>query len=146
MSCYQRKGYNIDVMKQSACLEVNPVTVDHFPYLFNCTPVDRGSASLMARLKKIKLFIRLFGPRHFMSVSQLNGAQLLVFLCSSIPVALSDNPGISKCLNTMFLFASSLSEIYLLPVMIHGWVGRPINICFTTMEADGEGCDSVKLD
>ena len=28
--CYKRKGYNIDVMKQSACLAINPITVDYF--------------------------------------------------------------------------------------------------------------------
>ena len=25
------------VIKQSACLAVNPITVDHFAYFFNCT-------------------------------------------------------------------------------------------------------------
>ena len=45
--CYKRNGYNIDVMKQAACLAVNPITVDHFAFLFNCTPVGRGSDSVM---------------------------------------------------------------------------------------------------
>ena len=36
--------------KQSACLAVNRITVDHFAYLFNCTPVGRGSDSLMASI------------------------------------------------------------------------------------------------
>ena len=40
--CKKPKWYNIDVIKQSACLAVNPVTVEHFAYLFNCTPVGRG--------------------------------------------------------------------------------------------------------
>ena len=51
--CYKRKGYNTDVIKQSACLVVNPITVDHFAYLFNCTPEGRGSDYRMARLKKL---------------------------------------------------------------------------------------------
>ena len=29
--------------KQSACLAANPITVDHFAYLFNYTPVGRGT-------------------------------------------------------------------------------------------------------
>ena len=46
--CYKRKGYKIDVIKQSNCLVVNPITVDHFAYLLNFTPVGRGSDSVMA--------------------------------------------------------------------------------------------------
>ena len=45
--CYNRKRYNTDVIKQSACLAVNPITVDQFAYLFNCTPLGRGSDSVM---------------------------------------------------------------------------------------------------
>ena len=40
---YKRKGYNIDVIKHFACLAVNPITVDHFAYLFNCTHVSPDS-------------------------------------------------------------------------------------------------------
>ena len=39
--CYKRKGYNIDVIKQSPCLAVNQIMVDHFANLFNCTPFRR---------------------------------------------------------------------------------------------------------
>ena len=53
--CYKRKGYNLDVIKQSACLAVNLITVDHFAYLFNGTPVGRGSDSMMARIKNYSL-------------------------------------------------------------------------------------------
>ena len=41
--CCEQKGYNIDVIKQSACLAVNPITVEHFDYIFNSTPIGRGS-------------------------------------------------------------------------------------------------------
>ena len=41
-------GYDLNVMRQSACLAVTPITVDNFAALFNCTPVDRASASMMA--------------------------------------------------------------------------------------------------
>ena len=44
---YKRSGYNLNVMRQSACL-VNPITVDGYAALFNCTPVDRASDSMMA--------------------------------------------------------------------------------------------------
>ena len=36
-------GYNANVMRQSACLVIYPITVDNFAALFNCTPVDRAS-------------------------------------------------------------------------------------------------------
>ena len=43
---YTRIGYNINVMRQSACLVINPVTVDSFDSLFGCTPVGRASESM----------------------------------------------------------------------------------------------------
>ena len=45
---YKRIGYNINIMRQSACLVFNPVTVNNFASLFNCTPVGRASDSMMA--------------------------------------------------------------------------------------------------
>ena len=46
--CLKRIGYDLNVMRQSAYLVVNPVTVDNFATLFNCMPVDRASNSMMA--------------------------------------------------------------------------------------------------
>ena len=45
---YKRIGYNINIMRQSACLVFNPITVNNFASLFNCTPVGRASDSVMA--------------------------------------------------------------------------------------------------
>ena len=45
---YKRIGYNLNVMRQSACLVINPITVDGYTALFNCTPMDRASDSMMA--------------------------------------------------------------------------------------------------
>ena len=36
---YKKIGYNINVMRQTACLVVNPINVNSFAYLFNCTTV-----------------------------------------------------------------------------------------------------------
>ena len=33
---YIRVGYNLDIMRQSACLVVNPITVYSYGFLFNC--------------------------------------------------------------------------------------------------------------
>ena len=52
---HKRIGYDLNVMRQSACLVINPFTVDNFAALFNCTPVDRAPDSLMARPKDINL-------------------------------------------------------------------------------------------
>ena len=43
-----RIGYDLNVIGQSSCLVVNPITVDNFAALFKCTPVDQASDSLMA--------------------------------------------------------------------------------------------------
>ena len=40
---YKKIGYNINVMRQTACLVVNPINVNSFAYLFNCTTVGRTS-------------------------------------------------------------------------------------------------------
>ena len=48
---YKRIGYNINIMRQSACLVFNPITVNNFASLFNCTPMGRASDSMMAPTK-----------------------------------------------------------------------------------------------
>ena len=45
---YRRIGYNLNVMRQSACLVFNPIMVDNYAAFFNCTPVGRASDSMMA--------------------------------------------------------------------------------------------------
>ena len=45
---YKRIGYNLNLKRRSACLVINPITVDGYAALFNCTPVDRASDSMMA--------------------------------------------------------------------------------------------------
>ena len=40
---HKRIGYNMNVMRQTACLVVNPITVNNFAVLFNCTPTGRAS-------------------------------------------------------------------------------------------------------
>ena len=34
--------YNIDVLRQTACLVANPIKVKNFAYLFDCTTVGRA--------------------------------------------------------------------------------------------------------
>ena len=40
---YKKIGYNTNVMRQTACLVVNPIKVYSFAYLFNCATVGRTS-------------------------------------------------------------------------------------------------------
>ena len=40
---YLKIGYNIDVLRQTACLVVNQIKVNNFAYLFDCTTVGRAS-------------------------------------------------------------------------------------------------------
>ena len=44
----RRIGYNLNVMRQSACLVFNPIMVDNYAAFLNCTPVGRASDSMMA--------------------------------------------------------------------------------------------------
>ena len=40
---YKVIGYNIDVLRQTACLVVYPIKVNNFVYLFDCATVGRAS-------------------------------------------------------------------------------------------------------
>ena len=42
---YKRIGYNLNVVRQSACLVINLTTINGFAALFICPPVDRASDS-----------------------------------------------------------------------------------------------------
>ena len=44
---YKKTGYNIDVLRQTACLIVDPINVHSFVYLFNCTTVGRATDRMM---------------------------------------------------------------------------------------------------
>ena len=106
---YKWIGYNLIVMRQSACLVINPITVDGYATLLNCTPVDRTSDSRL----------------ELSCVAWSTGAQLIIFFCFRFSVALFDRPGISirnatHCICRVLVFASSylFHMIYLLTVKI----------------------------
>ena len=40
---YKKIGYNVDVLRQAACLVVNPIKVSSFACLFGCMTVGRAS-------------------------------------------------------------------------------------------------------
>ena len=44
----KRIGYSLDIMRQTACLVVNPIIVDGYASLFNCTTAVRASDSMTA--------------------------------------------------------------------------------------------------
>ena len=45
---YKRIGYSLDIMRQTACLVVNPIIVDGYASLFNCTTPVRALDSMTA--------------------------------------------------------------------------------------------------
>ena len=45
---YKIIGYSLDIMRQTACLVVNPIIVDGYASLFNCTTAVRASDSMTA--------------------------------------------------------------------------------------------------
>ena len=45
---YKKVGYNLDIMRQSACLIVNPNKVYSYGFLFNCIMVGQASDSMTA--------------------------------------------------------------------------------------------------
>ena len=108
--CHKRIGYDLNGMRQFACLVINPILVDNFAALFNCTPVDRASDSNDG--PDLKLFILVGWDRSFSSVAWSTGTQMMIFFCFIFPVVLFDRPGISicnatRCICRVLVFASS---------------------------------------
>ena len=106
---YKRIGYNLNVMRQSACLVINPIKVNGYAAFFNCTPVVRASDSMMVRPKAIHF--SWLGPE-LSSIAWSTGAQLIIFFCFRFSVVLFDGPGISirhatYCICRVLVFASS---------------------------------------
>ena len=108
-------------MRQSACVVINPITVDGYAALLNCTPVDRASDPMMARPKAIHF--SWLGPE-LSSDAWSTGAQLIFFFCFGFSVVLFDRPGISIRHATLYLLSPRLcffvvsNLIYLLTVKI----------------------------
>ena len=78
----KRIGYNLNVLRQSVFLVINPITVDNFAALFNCTPVNRVADSMMARPKFIQF--SWLGP-DLSSQHAVPVESLLLFLHGIIP-------------------------------------------------------------
>ena len=55
---YKRYGYSLDIMRLTAHLVVNPIIVDGFASLFNCTTAVRASDSDRANLNDFRTFDR----------------------------------------------------------------------------------------
>ena len=151
LSDFMNEGVGVDVIQQSACLAVNPITVD----LFNCTPVSRGSDSMMTSIKSYSL-----DGLGWNFLCLILGSPGFNWWFSFAPVfhwwVLFDNPGISMCLSSLVLLSPHLSfiigficDLYVAS-MIQGrarWLPHgPNKYVFTTMEAGGEAFDPVKLD
>ena len=45
---YKRIGYSLDIMRQTACLVINPIIADSYASLFTCTTADRASDLMTA--------------------------------------------------------------------------------------------------
>ena len=90
---YKRIGYNINIMRQSACLVFNPITVNNFASLFNCTPVGRASFD---DGPDIKLFILVGLGRSFFVCFLAHQGSTVGFLLLQCSSGVVRHPGISR--------------------------------------------------
>ena len=51
---FKRAGYTLDIMRQTACLVVNPIMVEGYAALFSCTAVVQASDSMTASMCSFK--------------------------------------------------------------------------------------------
>ena len=91
ISHYKKIGYNINVLQQTSCLVVNPITVGNFAFLFNCTPVGRTSDSMMVPTERLIYWWDGRGLMLWLFVGP-TGVYLLDFFCSSIQFNLLLSP------------------------------------------------------
>ena len=92
---YKRIGYNINIMRHSACLVFNPITLNNFASLFNCSPVGRASDSMIG--PDIKLFILVGWGQSFFVRCLAYWGSIIGFLLLQCFSGLLDTPGISRC-------------------------------------------------
>ena len=107
---YKRFGYNLIVIRQSACRVINPIAVDNVDVIHNCMPVDRASESMMTRPKA--MHFSWLGPELSRPFSWSIGTQLMIFLCFRFQLVLFCSLGISnyhatRCIYSVLVFSSS---------------------------------------
>ena len=107
---YKRIGYNMNVMRQTACLVVNPITANSFAYLFICTPLgirlNNGSG--------IKLSVKLAGAWWSVFGRAHRGSTVGLLLLQRFRVGLP--------LSTRLVSSQWWILIYMFAVLIHWWV------------------------
>ena len=52
-SHYKRIGCNVNILQQTACLVVNPMTVDNIAFYFNCSDMDWTSHSMTLTVSRL---------------------------------------------------------------------------------------------
>ena len=77
---YKRIGYSLDIMRQTACLVVNPIIVDGYASLFNCTTAVRAQTQWRPLRKTLTSGLGLDD----MSLASPAVVLLLVFIYSGI--------------------------------------------------------------
>ena len=106
---YTLQTYNLNVMRQSACLIVNPIMVDNYAAFFNCTP---GSG--------VRLYDGHDKGIHFiwLSIGWPTGVQLVFYFCFEFQYVIQ-RPVISiagqltEYVSLRFLFILVVIMIYL---------------------------------
>ena len=112
-------GYDLNVMRQSACLVIYPITVNNFAALLTCTPMDRASDSMMVRLKAIHL--SWLGPELFVCCLVLRGStdDLLLWCCLTDKGSPSVMQHVVSVESSSLLLHSIGGVIHAFTVMIH---------------------------
>ena len=88
LSHYKKIGYDNNVLQQTACLVVNPITVGNFAFLFNCTPVGQTSDEDHSKLPTLywlpKLHKRPYKSRFIANSSACTTTELSILLTSCL--------------------------------------------------------------
>ena len=88
ISHYEKFGFNINVLQQTACLVVNPIT---FAFLLNCKPGGSDFRLYDGSDLRTYLLMRWKGP-DALAVVRPTGVYLFDFFCSGIQFYLLLSP------------------------------------------------------
>ena len=131
ISHYKEIGYDINVLQQTACLAVNPITVGNIAFLFNCTSVGQTSDSLMVPTLRLIFWWDGRGLMLWLFVGPTR-VYLLDFYCSGIQFWLLLNPYlcfISLLYLDLFILGDdalisegSFMKTKYLCILIHIWI------------------------
>ena len=113
---YKRIWYNPYIMRQTACLFVNPNTVNSNALLFNCTAVVRASDSMTASSQSFQKWVGAWC--YVFGLARRNSTSCFLKLWLAV--------GLVLAVSTLLCFIIVINLIFVLSLWCMDWVRKPL--------------------